>query len=345
MGKHTIIYSRGGGRTCDQLLTLAQVVAFVQEFGDEFRVVDIPFWPYAAGFAAFADDRICSVPSGRLPRTLDIALRVWERIARLSGEPMGSRLDRPRASVHWRLLRALERVAARSGLTGFWIGDTRADLWENVPDLRRDFLYLDDPEVLADLRRHRVTVVCGPKIRCWDLVVKHEDAVRHALRIREDLTVKARAYVDRLRRQYDFLVGVVVRQGDYREYRGGRFFFTTEQYAAWMHEALAIFRDRGRIGFVLASDEPQDPAAFSGLPVHFATGFAVGEGHYLENLAELGCADLVMSTATSFGCWGAFIGSAPVLPLVRIGHPLRAADTLAKLWDCTQHPDLKVAIW
>jgi hypothetical protein len=52
-----------------------------------------------------------------------------------------------------------------------------------------------------------------------------------------------------------------------------------------------------------------------------------------------------MSTATSFGCWGAFINRAPVLPLVRIGQPLRAADTLANLWDCTQHPDLKVAIW
>jgi hypothetical protein len=345
MGKHTIIYSRGGGRTCDQLLTLAQIVAFVEEFGGEFGVVDIPFWPYGAGFAAFAEDRICAVPAGRLPWRIAVALRVWERVTRLSGKKTGSFLDRPRNSVHWRLMRSLEKVAARARSTGFWIGDTRVELWEKAPDRRRDFLYLDDPEVLADLRRHRVTVLCGPKIRCWNLVVKHEEVVRRTLRIREDLTLKARTHVDRLRRQYDFLIGVVVRQGDYREYSGGRFFFTSEQYAAWMREAVATFRDRGRIGFLIASDEAQNPAVFAGLPAHFATGFAVGEGHYLENLAELGCCDLVMSTATSFGCWGAFINRAPVLPLVRLGQPLRAADTLARLWDCTQHPDLKVAIW
>jgi hypothetical protein len=344
MTAHTIIYSRGGGRTCDQLLTLAQFVALAEEFEGEFSIVDVPFWRFGAGFSAFEADRICAVPRNPLPSGLSLVLRAWERITRLSGGESASRGDRLRSSVHWRLIRLLERAAAR-GCAGFWIGDTRLAPWEKAADRRRDFLYLDDPEVLADLRRHRITVVCGPKIRCWDLVVKHAERVRSALRIREEVTQKSRSYVDQLRRRYDFLVGVMVRQSDYREYADGRFFFASDQYAAWMREALEVFRHHGRVGFLVASDEKQDPAAFSGLPVHFGTGFAVGCGHYLENLAELGCCDLVMTTASSFGCWGAFIGRAPVLPLVRPGQPLRARDTLANLWDCTRHPDLKVAIW
>jgi hypothetical protein len=247
--------------------------------------------------------------------------------------------------VHWRFTRSLERVAARGETLGFWIGDTRTEPWEKVAHRRRDFLYLDDPEVLADLRRHRVTVLCGPRIRCWDLVVKHEEMVRSTLRIREELTAKATLFVSQLRPRYDFLIGVMVRQSDYREYAGGRFFFTSPQYAAWMREALTLFRDRGRVGFLIASDEAQDLAVFADLPVHLTTGSAVGDGHYLENLAELGCCDLVMTTASSFGCWGAFIGRAPILPLVRHGQPLHATDILAKLWDCTQHRDMKVAIW
>jgi hypothetical protein len=340
---HTIIYSRGGGRTCDQLLTLAQFVAFAHEFAGEFSIVDIPFWPFGSGFAAFESDRVCAVPTLPPLKPISLVLRAWDRITRLSGGKM--LLDRPRAAVHWRLSRSLEKAAARRASLGFWIGDTRTEPWEQAAHRRRDFLYLDEPEVLADLRHHGLTVVCGPKIRCWRLVAGHEEVVRRTLRIREDVTRKAEAHVRRLRTSYDFLIGVMVRQSDYREYAGGRFFFESGQYAAWMREALALFGDRGRVGFLIASEEPQDPAVFRGLPAHFGTGFAVGPGHYLENLAELGCCDLVMTTASSFGCWGAFIGRAPVLPLVRPDQPLRARDTLANLWDCTQHPDLKVAIW
>jgi hypothetical protein len=345
MSDHTVIYTRGGGRTCDQLLTLAQFVALVEEFAGEFTVVDVPFWPFGAGFAAFAEARICAVPTA--PRGWHVAqmLRAWERVTRPSAGNAPSLWDRPRSSLHWRLMRYLEKAAVRSRFMAFWIGDTRLDPWERVPERRRDYLYLDDPEVLADMRRHSLTVVCGPKIRCWDLVIKHEAVVRQTLRIRDDLTARAEQYVRKLRDSYDFLIGVLVRQTDYREYSGGRFFFPSQQYAAWMGEALALFDDRGRIGFLVASDEPQDPEVFARLPVHFATGYAVGGGHYLESLAELGGCDLVMTTASSFGCWGAFIGRAPVLPLVRTGRPLRAEDLLPNLWDCTRDPDLSAAIW
>jgi hypothetical protein len=341
----TIIYTRGGGRTCDQLLTLAQFVAFAEHFTGEFVFVDVPFWPFGAGFASFTKDRICAVPSAPSAHVTALAVRMWERLTRLSDGGAHSPLDRPRNSVHWRLTRGLERMAARTRSMGFWIGDTRLDLWEKVPARRRDFLYLDDPEVLADLQRRRFTVLCGPKIRCWNLVVQHQDVVRRALRIRDDHSAKARAYVGQLRGLYDFVIGVHIRQGDYREYRDGRFFFSSQQYAAWMREALTAFLGRGRVGFLIASDEAQNPAVFAGLPAHFATGSAVGEGHYLESLAELGCCDLVMSTASSFGCWGAFIAGAPILPLVRTDSPLRATDTLATLWDCTRHADMSVAIW
>lgn len=340
----TLIYSRGGGRTCDQLMTLAQFVALAEEFSGEFTVVDLPFWPYCDGFAAFVKNRICAVPV--LPRRgVTFVLRAWERVVRIPPQGMWRGLSRVRERLHWRLTRGLERWAAREPRTGFWVGGGRVGDWENVPGRRREFLHLDDPEVLADLRRHSFTVVCGPRVRCWSYVVRHQDVVRRALRIRDDLAAESAAYVSRLRRDHDFLVGVMVRQGDYRQYLDGRFFFESPVYAAWMREALGLFGSRGRVGFLVASDEPQSARLFSGLPVHFTTGIAGGTGHYLESLAQLGSCDLVMSTASSFGCWGAFIGGVPVLPLVRIGAPLRIDDLLPTLWDCTQHPDLGVAIW
>src|SRR5512139_4275908 len=118
MTTRTIIYSRGGGRTCDQLLTLAQFVAFAHEFAGEFSIVDIPFWPFGSGFAAFESDRVCAVPTLPQSKFVSLLLRAWERITRLSGGK--TLLDRPRSSVHWRLTRALEKAAARRASLGFW---------------------------------------------------------------------------------------------------------------------------------------------------------------------------------------------------------------------------------
>lgn len=341
---HTIIYSSGGGRTCDQLMTLAQFVAFRQEFGDEFILVDIPFWPFAAGFAEFQDNRACVIPFDARRNLYTRALTGVEQFTRRRYSEtnylsrLGNRLGRE-------ISNRLEWHMSRRDPEGLWIGDTASDSYPGLLGQRRGFLHLDEPDVLRAFRARRYTVICGPKIRCWSLVRKHKNAIVRSLRVRDDLQIRARGFVEAIRTNYDYLIGVLIRQYDYRRYASGRFFFESPQYASWMKAALTTFKRHGRVGFLIASDEIQDPSVFEGLPFHFCTGAKVGPGHYLENLAELGLCDVVMTPPSSFGCWGAFAGGVPVMPLTRRGQCVSEELLLPDLWSCTQHPEMKVAIW
>jgi hypothetical protein len=324
---------------------LAQFVAFTEEFGVEFSVVDLPFWPFGRGFEAFRHDATCTVPGrGRRGRQSWL-LSVFAQLLRPPGRFQPLLLQKVQRHLHRDLAGWLESRASTSPQGRILIGDTVAEPYAHLRATRYDFLYLDAPEVLADFRSRPETIICGPKVRCWSLFKKHHKAVRQRLRIRREIAAKAEAHVTDLRQRYDFLIGVLLRQGDYRTHREGIYYFSTQQYVRWMVQALAAYSDRGRVGFLVTSDEAQDPALFAGLPYAFATGCAGGPGHYLESLAGLGLCDRVMTTASSFGCWGAFIGGVPVLPLTCANQVINPENEIPGLWECTQHADLQPAIW
>jgi hypothetical protein len=244
------------------------------------------------------------------------------------------------------LLSALELIPGNISNDRLYIGDdSAAARYRHRRGERHPFVHLDSAGILAGLRDRQVTVLCGPKIRAWSLVKKHQTAVVERLRIRTDIRAKAEAFVRALRSRYDYLIGVMVRQGDYRTYRNGEFFFASERYALWMRQALSMFTDKGRVGFIVASDDVQDPSVYQGLPYAFSTGIRGSTGHYLESLAELALCDLILTPPSSFGAWGAFSANAGIIPLVGVNQALRREDQLGSFYDCLRHPVMGRVIW
>jgi len=340
---HSIIYTIGGGQTCDQVLTLAQFVAFCAEYEGEFEVVDVPFWQYSEGFAAFADARVCRVASPSAEPRQHFMLRGLELLTRFANH--GQTIPRPFVRrLRTKLMRRYTAFMHNTGRAPVWIGDTRPEAYQYLPPnvRRRDLLNLQDPEVLADFRSRRVSVICGAKIRCWPLVEKHQETVRRTLALRAEHLAPAERLVADLRCRFDYLVAVHLRQGDYRRYKNGRFYFSTAQYVEWMHQVQALYAHFGRVGFVVVSNEQQDPADFASLPHVFGPATQPNCGNYLEDLAVFGMCDLVLATASSFAFWGAFQGKCPVIPLTQSGQQVRIEDAVHNLWDCPKHPDLRI---
>jgi hypothetical protein len=51
----------------------------------------------------------------------------------------------------------------------------------------------------------------------------------------------------------------MIRQSDYQFLENGRYYFTNKQYDLWLERLSEVFKNRGKIGFVIASDSPQNP--------------------------------------------------------------------------------------
>lgn len=293
---HTIVLTHGGGRLGNQLLQLGHQLAFAREYAGEFRVVDMAFWRFWAFFELTRTNPLCVYPDrpGGLWAILELVARstslLPDRLQRYQYETMN------RAAFHVvSMFPGVQSIVLRS--------DQEVDLASS--DYRNT------------LRRYSVTLLKGWQFWSWDLFRKHEDFVRDSLAPNRKTADKARSFITSLREKYGVLVGVLIRQSDYRhkENWGGRFYFETERYVAWMSDVGKLFPCE-RVGFVVASEVRQDKGLFAGLDVHMATGAAGENGHYIESLVELSMCDLIVAPPSTFASWAAFMGQSRILQLV-----------------------------
>jgi len=116
-----------------------------------------------------------------------------------------------------------------------------------------------------------------------------------------------------LQQKYKLIVGVHVRQGDYKTWQGGKFFFSC-------HEVALILRDfveqqkyykLAEIVFVICSDGHVEETFFSGLNI------ANGPGSEITDLYMLAHADLIIGSNSTYGTWAAYYGQIPFFEFSR----------------------------
>jgi hypothetical protein len=111
--------------------------------------------------------------------------------------------------------------------------------------------------------------------------------------------------VDRARVGCDILIGVHIRQTDFKEHAAGRYYFTTADYARLMQHCQRLFHP-AKVGFLVVSDEPHDSSDFPSLRC------AVGSGVDIEDMYCLGgCDYIVGSIASSYSVWPAVLFQKP----------------------------------
>jgi len=128
----------------------------------------------------------------------------------------------------------------------------------------------------------------------------------------------ARQVVESQRTPGGTVVGVHIRQTDFRDHLGGEYFFETAFYAARMRELAG---DREGVSFVVCSDAAQSAAAFPGCRV------AISGAPPVVDLAVLAACDRVTGPAiSSFGAWAALVGDKPFLALSKASGPVSLSD-------------------
>jgi hypothetical protein len=320
---HTVIYTHGGGRLGNQVLRFAHWMAWARAHAGEVEVVDLAFWPFAENFAVWREHPGCVYPL-RAGRADWLARR---------------RAALPRWLREWSEERCrLQRVVQVAGR--WWPGGQAVEL-DIVGEESAD---LDDPDFFARIARRRVTTCCGWKIASWRLVAEQQAELRKFFRPAPEFARRSAEFITALRQRHDVVIGLFIRQSDYREWNDGRFYFSTVQYAAWVRQLLDLHGGR-RVAIVIASEEWQDPAALAGLPCHFATGAPNAGGHWFESWIELSLCDFIVSPPSTFSATAAFLGGVPLWPLVSAEQTLSFAQLIADgLIGAARHPEFSCAV-
>lgn len=333
--KALLIYTHGAGRLGNQLFAYAHLLAFSEEHPGEYDIFNLAFIPYST-FFALPDQLKSALHQHPLLRYLTSLVEVDPKKGKIS-------ILQEKVMVNCARLMHIYAAAMSKGQS-LIVGDIY--YWSFIVGERITYLDLALPQVVERLQGKEVSVLAGWGIRSWSLLEKHGEAVRKKLAVHPRYTAIAQSFMDNLRERYDFLVGVAIRQGDYRTSAAvyQRFLFESDQYARWIAQADHAFADKGRVGFVLTADEPQNADLF-GKNVHFSTGIAGGKGHYLESLVELSLCDVLMTSATTFGGWAAFVGNIPVIPLVNSAQVIQPEDSIHYLKALKLFDDLGNKLW
>jgi hypothetical protein len=267
-----IVIAKRVGRLANRMLLFAHFIGAALEH--DFTVVNPAFGPnHARYFPSTARDLLCRFPSRRLPAV-----------------PGGRTLLYGAARTADDVLHALQGRGHDVGLIR----------------LRRDqHLDLNSDAFLRVVRRHRVVLVHDWFFRNPNNVARHRGVIRAFFTPWHYHLDRARRAAERAGRDRRLVVGVHVRQRDYRRFKDGRFFYSHEQYRRAMVSAQAAFGS-SEVAFLVCSDAPIPEGSFGGLDV------TPGPGHEVEDLYALAHCDRIIGPPSTYNRWASFWGDVPL---------------------------------
>lgn len=158
----------------------------------------------------------------------------------------------------------------------------------------------------AEAQNARWLLLQGFRIRCPEWTARHAVGLRDFFTPVDAHRLPAEARIAELRARAHVIVGVHVRQGDYAQHLGGRYFYTIDQYARFMTNMRALLVPR-TVAFLVCTHVPLPTEPLSGLT------WAAGPGSAAADLHALSCCDYLLGPPSSFSAWAAFHGDRPLL--------------------------------
>lgn len=136
--------------------------------------------------------------------------------------------------------------------------------------------------------------------------IKYQEQVRQFFTPKEIYISEAREKIKSLRNEYDILIAVHIRRGDYKTFQGGIFYYTDNQYLEWIKKTYSIFRSEGKIIFIVFSNDQID---FNNSDIE--ANFFVSHFSAIEDQFLMSECDYIMGPPSTFSWWSSFMGGKP----------------------------------
>lgn len=133
-----------------------------------------------------------------------------------------------------------------------------------------------------------------------EMFARHIEEIREFLDFRIEVKERCLPIIEKYKNENKILVGVHIRRGDYKEFYGGKWYYSDEEYVRWMKTLAAA----ENVKFILCSNEKIALEKYRehGLDV------CAPEMSAVEELCLLSLCDYIMSPPSTFSLWAAMIG-------------------------------------
>ncbi|MBI4224908.1 MAG: alpha-1,2-fucosyltransferase [Candidatus Sungbacteria bacterium] len=137
-------------------------------------------------------------------------------------------------------------------------------------------------------------------------VMKYHSEILEYFKPKDETRKTIAAFMEPLKTQYDNLVGVHIRQDDYKTFKGGRYFVEQARIREILDEYLREFKkDPEHTCFIITSNGPIKREIFQGLH------FEISNLGFIEDLFLLASCTAIIGSDSSFGNFAAYYGNTP----------------------------------
>ena len=168
---------------------------------------------------------------------------------------------------------------------------------------------INSPEVLRQFE----TTVGNIYFDSWLLrnpvgLEKYRDEIHSYFKPRKDINDVVVSQMKEWRKKGKMIVGIHVRQGDYKTWRGGAYLIKQSRVREIIDEYLSVLsKNKDEVFFVFTSDGSIDEKFFDGL------SFTVSKNNAIADLFLLSSTDSIIGSDSSFGAFAAYYGNVPFI--------------------------------
>ena len=139
------------------------------------------------------------------------------------------------------------------------------------------------------------------------LAMAKEELV-HIFMPKVEITRKTHTLIKEIKQNYDFIVGVHIRHGDYKTWRGGRHYYTFQEFHAFMLQIQKLY-SHNKVAFFISSNEQVDLDIFNGCHCFKFNNEPSGD---ILDLYTLSTCDIIIGPWSTYSRWASFIGEVPL---------------------------------
>ena len=125
---------------------------------------------------------------------------------------------------------------------------------------------------------------------------------------KKEITDKADSFISEIRKNYDLIIGIHIRRGDYKTFYNGRFYYSLEEYHQFMIRAKNIYTNQ-KVAFFISSNEEFPTNIFTGCDCY---RYGKEPSGAILDLHTLSLCDKIIGPWSSYSRWASFIGEVPL---------------------------------
>ena len=267
-----LIYGRKSGQLCNGLWPFANLVSYCVSTGDP--VLSPAFLDYKYDFEHFAKNAIPAYGTRRTIHPKSLAAS---------------------SNLVWRLISKKPQILDFLPET-----QVKGDSYLNLGAL--------NPKNPESVKTFPHQLISGTYLIHPKTTTENASEIRNLFKPHQKFYQEVDTCLSQVITQKGPIIGVHIRHGDYKDFLGGDFFYSLEDFISIMRTVKSFFTPTEPT-FLICSNEHHDFSAYPDLKLIHGPGSRTGD------LLALASADFLIGPLSTFSQWASFFGDTPFLQL------------------------------